>query len=82
MKECRKCLLKELNKEDYFKNVYEYIESIPEDIKTGNDEYKKRLEICQGCEKLENGICRVCGCFVEVRASINSNYCPDSKRYW
>ncbi len=79
---CRKCLLKDISKEEYFKNVYEYIKSLDEEIKTPDGEYERRLGICKECDKLINGMCAVCGCFVEVRAAKKINYCPDVNRKW
>ena len=79
---CRKCLLKDISKEEYFKNVYEYTKSLDEEIKTPDGEYERRLGICKECDKLINGMCAVCGCFVEVRAAKKINYCPDVNRKW
>ncbi len=45
-------------------------------------EYDARLELCKECEKLIGGMCRVCGCFVEVRAAKKSVHCPGIPRRW
>ncbi|MCL2033612.1 MAG: DUF6171 family protein [Oscillospiraceae bacterium] len=74
-KECR-CLLKELSDEDYFRNIYEYIALIPQEQKTPDGEYTARLENCKSCSNLTNGMCRLCGCFVETRAAKVHQYCP------
>lgn len=79
---CRRCLLRDMTENGYFKSIREYIEGIDEDIKTNDLEYEHRLTICKECENLMNGMCRICGCFVEIRASISSNYCPDIRNYW
>lgn len=79
---CRKCLLKDLNKDEYFKNIYEYISLLDESVKTSEPEYSRRLEICTQCEDLINGMCRVCGCFVEVRAAKIHHMCPAVHRRW
>jgi len=78
---CRICLLKELG-EGYFQNVYEYIESLPDEIKVCEEEYARRLEICCSCKNLVNGMCKICGCFVEVRAVKRLSHCPDTKSKW
>ena len=78
---CRRCLLKELG-EGYFQNVYEYITSLPDEIKVCGEEYERRLKICRSCENLVNGMCRICGCFVETRAVKIFSYCPDTKTKW
>lgn len=72
---CKRCLLRELDGE-YFKSVYQYIDSLPEEQKTGPDEYAKRLEVCQACGDLQNGMCAQCGCFAEVRAAKKCLACP------
>ena len=44
--------------------------------------YKERITICKGCEhyfKL-TGSCKVCGCFMRVKARIAPLSCP--KGYW
>ena len=44
--------------------------------------YKDRIKICQSCEfyfKL-TGNCRVCGCFMSLKARIGALECP--KKYW
>lgn len=80
--QCRKCLLKDLSKEDYFKNVYEYIQSLSPALKAPDAEYQRRLTLCQQCEKLVNGMCALCGCFVEVRAAKRGQSCADTPKRW
>lgn len=79
---CKKCLLKDLSQEEYFKNVYEYLEQMDEELKAEEGEYQRRLSVCQTCDQLVNGMCRVCGCFVELRAAKKEQYCPSPKHYW
>lgn len=79
---CRKCLLRDMPEETYFKNLYDYIEHLDEDIKAKPQEYQRRLELCKSCDNLLNGMCRICGCFVELRAVIGKNYCPHPDKYW
>ncbi|MGB3651186.1 MAG: DUF6171 family protein [Rivularia sp. (in: cyanobacteria)] len=42
---------------------------------------EERLEICSNCEKYnaEDRRCTVCGCFMLVKANIESSECPDGK---
>lgn len=79
---CKRCLLADIDVDGLFTKVSELIELIPEDIKADEELYKKRLDICQSCDCLENGICRECGCFVELRAAAKKNYCPSVYKYW
>jgi len=79
---CKKCLLKDMPEDAYFKNLYDYIESIDKDIKVSHEEYERRLEACKLCDNLLNGMCRKCGCFVELRAAMKNKNCPDSEKKW
>lgn len=79
---CRKCLLKDLIEDEYFRSIYDYIEHLPEEVKTPQPEYARRLSLCMSCDDLINGMCRQCGCFVEVRAAKAHNTCPGVNRKW
>ena len=79
---CRKCLLRDLSEKEYFHNMYTYISNLPEDDKVSEIEYERRLEKCEECAHLLNGVCRICGCFVEMRAAIAVRHCPDSIPEW
>ena len=79
---CRRCLLDELFEEEEYKHLQDYIEHLDKHIKTQDEEYKKRLYLCKECDNLINGMCKICGCFVEMRAAIKKNYCPDIDKHW
>lgn len=79
---CKKCLLDELFEEKEYQHLQDYIRNLDNHIKTEDEEYKKRLDTCKQCDNLINGMCKVCGCFVEMRAAVKKNYCPDVERYW
>lgn len=79
---CRKCLLREMDEEEYFTNLYEYIANLDEDLKVDDQEYKRRLSFCRECENLWNGMCRICGCYVELRAAMKKNSCPGMNKSW
>ena len=79
---CKRCLLADIDVDGLYKKVSELIELIPEDIRASDELYHKRLEICRACHSLENGICRECGCFAELRAATRKNYCPSVYKYW
>lgn len=79
---CKRCLLLQIDPEGLYKKVNELIAVIPEDVKTDQEEYKRRLGICRECDGLENGICRECGCFVELRAATAKNRCPSALHKW
>lgn len=79
---CRRCLLDEVFEKDEYKNLQEHIKNIDNQIKTEEHEYKRRLELCMECDNLINGMCKICGCFVEMRAAVNKNYCPHVEKRW
>lgn len=79
---CKRCLLADIDVDGLFKKVSELIELMPEDVKASEELYNQRLDICRRCESLQNGICRECGCFVELRAASKGGYCPSVYKYW
>ena len=77
---CKRCLTRDMmDKADYFKNMYYYIDNLDPDIKTEASLYENRLVICKQCERLADGMCKGCGCFVEMRAAVAKNSCPYEK---
>ena len=78
-KHCLKCLLREMNQETYMDNLYDYIRRLDEDIKADQALYEERLSVCKECDYLQEGMCRACGCFVELRAVIKNNVCSYGK---
>lgn len=76
---CRKCLTRDMDQAAYFKNLHDYIANLDEDVKVEEPLYEKRLSLCQACDLLLDGMCRACGCFVELRAAIRTNGCPYDK---
>lgn len=80
-KVCRKCLLAELGEDEYFASLREYIANYPEEKRVPAEEYARRLEICQSCDRLADGMCAVCGCYVELRALKKGQYCPEGGKW-
>lgn len=77
---CRRCLTRDMmDKAAYFQNMYDYINNLDESIKTNQPLYEKRLMVCKECDLLADGMCRACGCFVEMRAALAKNGCPYDK---
>ena len=68
--------------EEFFGNLRKYIERIDEDLKVPASVYEERLQECKECEKLANGMCRICGCYVELRAVMKKNICPMVHPRW
>ena len=77
---CKRCLTRDMiDKDAYFENLKELIENISPEIKTEKEEYEKRLKICTECDLLYDGLCRACGCYVELRAANKNNECSYKK---
>ncbi len=69
----------DISDKDLKEKIRRTVEGIDTDIKTETLVYEKRLVICKDCNKLLNGMCRLCGCFVEVRAAVQTQACPNRK---
>lgn len=77
---CKRCLTRDMiGQEEYFRNLHTYIENLDDEIKICQPQYEQRLAVCQQCDLLINGMCKACGCFVELRAAVRKNACPYSK---
>lgn len=79
---CKKCLIRDFDEGELFQTIQAYIERLEEDIKTPKEAYEVRLRLCAKCENLLNGMCRICGCYVELRAAVQNQYCPAVNRKW
>ena len=77
---CRKCLTRDMvGKEEYFRSLREYIANPDPEIKADEALYEERLAVCKECDLLLEGMCRICGCYVELRAVVAKNICPRKK---
>lgn len=79
---CRRCLLRDIDRDGYFSSIFAYINSIPPAQKAEDAVYRQRLELCKQCDHLVNGMCDLCGCFVEVRAVKRGAHCPLREDIW
>ncbi len=79
---CRKCLLRGETEAEYFRKLENYIARLDEDVRVEQEIYESRLEKCGQCINLTNGMCRLCGCYVELRAALKVRKCPDMDRKW
>ena len=80
--ECRRCLQKDMTDQTYHRNIKEYIDYLSEDMKVDPETYRRRLQYCENCGCLVNGMCRLCGCFVEIRAVRMGQHCAKTKENW
>ena len=69
--------LRQLYAEDFAGQLQTYIASLPEVLRTEEDEYERRLTICCTCERCVDGLCGWCGCFVAARAAKRALDCPN-----
>jgi len=77
---CKKCLTRDMmDKNEFFKDLQDMINNIKPDRKTEPQLYEDRLKICTDCDYLTDGMCRACGCYVELRAAVTSNSCSYNK---
>lgn len=76
---CRKCLTRDMDQKEYFENLHTYIANLEEDVKVSEPLYERRLLVCKSCDLLYDGMCRACGCYVELRAVMKKNGCPYEK---
>ncbi len=81
-KKCKRCLIDELDFDEVYEDIKQYIREFPSDKRILEEEYSQRLAICRECDELENGICRKCGCFVELRALKKGMYCASEDKKW
>lgn len=79
-KVCKRCLTREMAESaGEFQSIKDYIDNLDADIKAPKEVYENRLETCKQCEMLLTGMCRSCGCYVEMRAAIQKRECPRKK---
>lgn len=77
---CKRCLTRDMaDQESVFQNLHEYIKNLDQDIRAEDGLYESRLSVCLSCDKLLQGMCRVCGCYVELRAAVAARSCPYEK---
>lgn len=79
---CRKCLLEEIDRDGVYASIRELLHALPEDGRTEENEYRRRLELCKQCDFLIEGTCGMCGCFVELRAAKVNMHCPHEEHFW
>lgn len=76
---CKRCLLREFDEAEYREKLERYIVGLDSDVKAAEPLYEKRLSVCKECEKLSEGTCLACGCYVELRAAVKTGRCPHKK---
>jgi len=80
---CPGCLLRDMDFErPLYELVREVISAMEPALKAAESVYESRLEICKKCLNLQSGMCKLCGCYVEVRAARRDQRCPDILPRW
>ncbi len=81
-KPCLRCLLAELEGDEYARSLEDYIKKVPEDKRVDEETYRRRLEQCSSCGRLINAVCLECGCYAELRALKPGAGCPAPEKRW
>ena len=55
------------------------MDSLEEEEKASGQLYEERLSVCKQCDYLNAGMCKACGCYVEMRAAMKARICPYGK---
>lgn len=76
---CTRCLLRDFSKEQYDKIIVEGIKALPSEELVSDEVLSERLVFCKECEKINQGTCLACGCYVEIRAAMKKGKCPYRK---
>ena len=76
---CTRCLLRDFSKEQYDKIIVEGIKDLPPEELVSDEVLSERLVFCKECEKINQGTCLACGCYVEIRAAMKKGKCPYRK---
>ena len=79
---CKRCLLRDMDEEETLRSVNRLVEDLLEEDRVSEEVYTERLASCEGCEQLFRGMCRLCGCYVELRAALRVRRCPMVPPRW
>ena len=62
--------------------VREWIDQLPPERRAPEELRQRRLSACRSCHSLADGLCALCGCYVEYRAAQRERACPDVPGKW
>jgi hypothetical protein len=65
-----------------YRLMREWLDAIPAEDRAAPETYRARLAACRACGELANGLCRQCGCYVELRAAKKKSVCPGAPPRW
>ena len=77
---CKRCLLYEMaGSKEVYESVLRLIADMDPSERASKEESTRRLGVCKACDHLLDGMCRACGCYVELRAAARAGHCPKKK---
>lgn len=80
---CKKCLLYEAGEKVTYDEIMKYVATLDKKDLVEDEIYNQRINCCKKCDFLISGMCRKCGCYVEVRARLKASNCPNyDNRQW
>lgn len=80
---CRRCLLADMEDErPFYELVKERLALLAREERAQDALYAERLSFCRECQRLVNGTCAACGCYVELRAAKINMICPQVPPKW
>lgn len=83
MNNCKRCLLLEAGEKVTYKEIQNYVNSLDKSDLVSESVYQKRITNCINCDFLISGMCLKCGCYVEVRARLKNQDCPnENNKRW
>ena len=79
---CR-CLLEDLpSAAELATSIRELIAQLPPERRAPEETVQIRLDACRACSHLADGLCALCGCYVELRAAKQPSRCPELPDRW
>lgn len=80
---CPRCLLGDIpGGEELARQMEAWINAIPPERRADGSAAAERLAACRGCPHLADGLCGLCGCYVELRVAKREQRCPDVPPRW
>lgn len=81
--DCKKCLLYEAGENVTYNEIMAYVATLDKNDLVDAAAYESRIRCCKNCDNLISGMCYKCGCYVEVRARLKNQNCPNyDKPMW
>ena len=73
---CRRCLDLRVPEGELIAYLDKYVSELPERERASDEVYRARLSACADCPERAEATCRLCGCYVQVRAAKRRMRCP------